>query len=98
MIKHVIIWSFKKDVRDKEGRKREIKERLEDLVGKIRGLKEMKVVIDPLPSSNGDLMLDSTFENEAALATYQKHFLHLEIVNTLVCPAVEVRLCMDYEI
>ena len=98
MVKHMIIWKLKDDVRDRESRKRDIKDRLEGLVGKIKGLKEMKIIIDPLSTSNGDILMDSTFENAAALEVYQKHFLHLEIANTLVNPATEIRLCIDYEV
>ena len=73
-------------------------DRLEGLVGKIKGLREMKIVIDPLSTSNGDILMDSTFDDAASLAVYQKHFLHLEIANSLVSPATEVRLCVDYEV
>ena len=97
MVKHMIIWKLKEEYKDREGRKKEIKESLEGLVGKIRGLKEMHIYYDPMAGSAGDLFMDSTFEDAASLAAYQKNFLHIEIANKLVRPAVEQRLSFDYE-
>ena len=63
MVKHMIIWTLKDDVsaEEKETAKKNIKAGLEGLAGKIPGLVDIKVIIDGLPSSNTDLMLDSTF-------------------------------------
>lgn len=98
MVKHIIVWKLKDDLRDKEAKKREIKEALEGLRGKILGMTEMNIIIDGLSSSSGDLMMDSTFETKEALAAYQKHFLHIEVANKYVRPAVDVRLSYDYEL
>ena len=98
MVKHMIIWKLKEEYRDRESRKREIKDRLEGLVGKIPGLLEMHIHYDPMEGSAGDVFMDSTFEDAAALAVYQKHFLHLEIANNTVIPVVEQRLSFDYEV
>ena len=98
MVKHMIIWKLKEEFRDKESKKREIKESLEGLAGKIPGLIEMHIHYDPMAGSAGDVFMDSTFENAAALAAYQKHFLHLEIANNVVRPAVAERLSFDYEV
>lgn len=96
MVKHMIIWKLKEEFKDNYTRKRDIKERLEGLVGKIPGLKEMHVYFDPMAGSAGDLFMDSTFEDAESLVAYQKNFLHIEIANTLVRPAVEQRLSFDY--
>ena len=98
MVKHMIIWKLKEEYKDKGNRKREIKDRLEGLVGKIPGLIDMYIDYDPMPGSSGDIFMDSTFEDAAALAAYQKNFLHLEVANTVVRPAVEQRLSFDYEV
>lgn len=98
MVKHIIIWKLKEEYRDRESKKREIKDRLEGLVGKIPGLMEMHIYYNPMAGSAGDVLMDSTFEDAASLAAYQKHFLHLEIANTVVSPAVEQRLSFDYEV
>ena len=70
MVKHIIVWKLKDDV-DKETVKKQIKAELEGLVGKIEGLLKMQINIDGLASSNGDLSMDSEFENEQALMFYQ---------------------------
>ena len=61
MVKHMIVWNLKDGI-DKDAVKAEIKKQLEDLVGKIDGLLEMKIITEGLPSSSGDLMMDSLFE------------------------------------
>ena len=96
MVKHMIIWKYKEGVGTTE-KGQEIKAALEGLVGKIDGLIKMEIIIDKLPSSSGDLMMDSAFESEAALMAYQSHPLHQEVANGLVRPNVDVRLSLDYE-
>ena len=97
MVKHVIIWKLKETVENKEETKQNIKVALEGLVGKIDGLEKMCILTEKLPSSSGDLMMDSLFTDKEALKTYQKHPLHLEVANGLVRPNVEVRLSFDFE-
>ena len=98
MVKHMIVWKLKEEFKDRDNCKREIKEQLEGLVGKIPGLRDMHIYFDPMKGSTGDIFMDSTFDDKASLAAYQKNFLHIEIANTLVRPAVEQRLSFDYEI
>ena len=98
MVKHVIIWKLKETVDDKQATMQRIKLALENLVGKIDGLKEMHILTEKLPSSSGDLMMDSLFASNDDLKGYQKHPLHQEIANGLVLPNVDVRLSFDYEI
>ncbi len=98
MVKHVIIWKLKETVENKEETKQNIKTALEGLVDKIDGLEKMTILIDKLPSSSGDLMMDSHFTDNEALTAYQKHPLHLEVANGLVRPNVDVRLSFDFEV
>ena len=98
MVKHMIIWKIKEDCENKELIKENIKRELEALEGKIEGLCEMHIIIDGLPSSSGDLMMDSLFESEEALKAYQKHPLHQHVANTFVRPNMCQRLSMDYEV
>lgn len=98
MVKHVIIWSLKEDIVDKEALIGEIKVSLEGLVGKIDGLIDLKIITNGLPSSRGDLMLDSTFRDEAALKFYASHAEHVAIADGLVRPNVAIRLAYDYEV
>lgn len=100
MVKHVILWTLKDEYSDgqKEEIKADIKSGLEGLAGKIPGLIEIKVNIKGLSSSNCDLMLDSTFENEEALKGYSTHPEHLAVANGKVRPHTASRVCLDYEI
>ena len=98
MVKHMIIWKLKDDIEDKSKKAAEIKASLEGLVGKIDGLIEMKILSDKFDSSSGDVMMDSTFENNDALKNYQSHPLHKEIANGIVRPAVSERLSFDYTV
>lgn len=99
MVKHIIIWTLKEmSEAEKAEHKRLIKEGLEGLKGRIDGLLDIKVVTDPLPSSNGDLMLDSTFADYDALKSYSVHPEHVKVANERVRPFTADRKCVDYEI
>lgn len=100
MVKHIIIWKLKDEysVSEKSEIKKSIKAELEGLKGKIPGLTEIKVNIFGLESSNGDLMLDSSFENEKALKEYSVHPEHVAVANKYVRPFTADRSCFDFEI
>ena len=98
MVKHVILWKLKDEYSDaqKEKIKQEIKEGLEGLAGQIPGLIDITVNINPLSSSNANLMLDSVFESEEALKGYSSHPAHVAVANEKVRPFTAVRTCMYY--
>lgn len=100
MVKHIILWKLKESLsaEEKETVKKNMKEQLESLKGNVPGLTDITVQIDPLPSSNAEVMLDSTLENQEALGGYQTHPEHVKVADTYVRPYTEVRMCMDYEI
>ena len=83
MVKHVILWQLKDELSDTEKAavKAGIKEGLEGLAGQIPGLVDIRVNIDVLPSSNADLMLDTTFETAEALKGYSTHPAHVAVAN-----------------
>lgn len=99
MVKHVILWQLKDELSSEEKAviKAQIKEGLEGLAGKIPGLVEIKVQIESLESSNADLMLDSTFEDEASLKGYAIHPEHVAVADGTVRPNTKMRVCLDYE-
>ena len=99
MVKHVILWTLKAELagEEKEKVKSGIKEGLEGLKGQIPGLIDIKVNKNPLPSSNCDVMLDSSFEDEASLKGYSKNPLHVAVADSKVRPFTASRVCMDYE-
>lgn len=98
MIKHVIIWSFKDEYSEEQKVEfaAKIKAGLEGLMGKIEGMTEVSVKTEPLASSSGDLMLDSTFVDEDALKGYQENPLHIEVAS-FVRSVVKERKCFDFE-
>ncbi len=100
MVKHIILWQLKEELQgeEKEQVKNNMKAHLEALVGKVPGLISMQIVIDGLESSNADVMLDSTLEDEAALKGYAVHPEHVAAADTYVRPFTAVRTCMDYEV
>ena len=100
MVKHVILWKLKEELstEEKEQIKADIKEGLEALTGRIPGLVEIRVNTCGLPSSNVDLMLDSTFTDEAALKSYAVHPAHVAVADGKVRPYTAGRYCMDYEV
>lgn len=100
MVKHVILWQLKDSLSEEEKVKikQEIKEGLEGLAGKIPGLVEIKVNAVGLPSSNADLMLDSTFTDEVALKGYAVHPEHVAVADSKVRPYTANRVCLDFEV
>lgn len=100
MVKHVILWTLKKEYSEKElvEIKVGIKEGLEGLKGVIPGLVDIQVITKGLESSNVDVMLDSTFESEAALKNYAVHPAHVAVADGKVRPFTASRSCMDYEL
>jgi ribosomal-protein-alanine acetyltransferase len=97
MVKHVIIWTLKDEYSADEKKKiaAEIKEGLEGLKGVVPGIVEIKVNTDGLASSNGDLMLDSVFENEDALKGYSVHPAHVAVADGKIAGYVGAESVLD---
>ena len=100
MVRHVIVWTLMDEYSDseKETIKAGIKEGLEGLKDKVPGIIEIKVYTDKLPSSNADLILDSSFENEDALKGYSVHPAHVAVADEKVRPYTKQRSCFDFEV
>ena len=100
MVKHVILWNLKDEYTpaEKDAIRAGIKAGLEGLAGRIPGLVDIKVYLPTLPSSNADVMLDSTFESAEALAVYAKHPEHVAVADGKVRPYTKTRACIDYEV
>ena len=97
MVKHIILWQLKDDIADRTAVKAGIKAGLEGLRGRIPGLIDIRVRIEGLASSNADVMLDSTFADEASLQGYAVHPEHVKVADTKVRPFTRTRLCLDFE-
>ena len=99
MIKHIILWKLK-DMKEEEKARRmkQIKSELEGLQGRIPGMQDIHVIIEKLPTSNADMMLDSTFESKEFLEGYSVHPEHVFVADTYIRPFIDTRICMDFEI
>ena len=100
MVKHIILWKLRDDLSNEEKQrvKKDIKAGLEGLAGRIPGLLSIVVNVDGrLESSNADVMLDSTFTEEAALKAYAVHPEHVAVADGKVRPYTCLRTCLDYE-
>ena len=98
MVKHIILWQLKDELSEEEKIKvkADIKAGLEGLAGKIPGLIEIHVQTEGLASSNADLMLDSSFEDEESLKGYAVHPAHVTVADGAVRPYTKTRVCLDY--
>jgi hypothetical protein len=99
MVVHIVLWKLKEEAhgQSKEMNALAIKQKLESLNGQIKGLIHIEVGIDFLHSpESADVVLYSTFENKEALAFYQQHPLHLEVM-PFIGEARAQRVVVDYE-
>ncbi|BES63253.1 MULTISPECIES: Dabb family protein [Dysgonomonas] len=100
MVKHIVFWKLKDEANgnDKAANAQLIKEKLEDLNGKIEGLVKVEVGINFLDSpANYDVALYSEVASKEALDFYQNHPLH-QAVLPFVREVVSGRIAVDYEI
>ena len=100
MVKHIILWQLKDELSaaEKAEIKANIKTGLEGLAGQIPGLVEVHVNINGLPTSNADVMLDTTLENFEALKGYAVHPAHVAMADGKVRPYTKTRVCLDFEV
>ncbi|MCR5792750.1 MAG: Dabb family protein [Lachnospiraceae bacterium] len=99
MVHHIILWKIKEDKTQEEKLiiKKNVKDGLEGLKGKVPGIEKIEVQIESLESSTADIMLDSVFSDAQALKNYATHPAHVEVADTYVRPFMEVRMCLDFE-
>jgi len=97
MIKHIVFWKLKDEAHGntKEVNAKLIKEKMEDLNGKIDGLIKLEIGIDFIGNGNYDVALYSEVVSSEALDEYQKHPLH-QAVLPFVREAVIDRKAVDY--
>lgn len=100
MVKHIILWQLKDELTPelKETVKKEAKQSLEGLVGQVPGLLSVQVNINGLETSNADIMLDCTLQDEESLRGYAVHPAHVAVADAKVRPFTKTRICMDYTI
>jgi len=97
MVRHIVLWNYADGFSPEENLKnaQKMKALLEELLSLIDGIVELKVQINPMSSSNRDIMLDSLFESEEALAAYIVHPEHKR-VGEFVRSVTKDRACVDY--
>lgn len=99
MIKHIVAWRLK-DQANGNSRERNaelLKQKLEALRGRIRGLREIEVGIDVSRTpESADVLLYSVFDSREALDAYHRHPEH-EALKELVAAIRSERRLIDYE-
>ncbi|MFN3444410.1 MAG: Dabb family protein [Bacteroidia bacterium] len=99
MVKHIVFWKLKDEANgmSKAENAAAIKQKLEDLNGKIEGCIKLEVGFDFLHSAeSADVVLYSEFENKEALDFYANHPLH-KAVMPFIAEARSERRVVDYE-
>jgi len=99
VIKHIVGWNFKEELSQQENynNAKKVKEKLEGLKAKIKEIKAIEVIIEPLKSGSFDVILISEFDSIETLEAYQIHEEHLG-VSSFVGAVLKNRKCIDYEI
>lgn len=98
MVKHIVMWNFNPELtaEEKQAAGEKMKALLEPIKDLVEGAVDIRVVINEMESSNRDIALIGTYENEDALKAYQVHPAHVEAgkyVRNVTCN----RSCLDYE-
>ncbi len=98
MVKHIVAWNYAEGFTAEENKKNalEMKRELENLINLIPGIISINLYIEPLSTSESDLVLDSVFENEEALAAYITHPEHVRVGTNYVKPVTRNRKCIDF--
>lgn len=92
MIKHIVMWTLH-DAQTAQA----VKERLEDMRGRIPCLLKLEVGVDFLHSAqSADVVLIATLKNQEALDNYQQHPVHQAIIPFMQSVAAS-RVVIDYD-
>lgn len=99
MLKHVIMWQLKDELSDEEKAvvKKEIKEGLEGLNGKIEGLEKVEVRTDGINNSSADVLMIMTVQEEA-FERYSSFPEHKRVAVEKIRPFVKNKMVMDYTV
>ena len=97
MVKHIVCWNYKDNLtkEQREDSAKKIKQGLENLIHLIDGVNSIEVKIDLLSTSSADIVLESEFVDEKALAAYQVHEEHKK-VGQYIGSVTQNRYCIDY--
>lgn len=97
MVRHIVAWNYAEGFTAEENRTNALnmKRELEALKNLIPGSISIELYINPLETSDSDLLLDSVFESEDALKSYIVHPEHVRVGTNFVKPYVRNRKCVD---
>ncbi len=97
MVRHIVAWNHKDGFSEAENKEHaeKIKADLEALTQWIEGIIELRVHINTMPSGNRDVVLNSLFHSEEALAGYQTHPEHKKAAS-FIGAVMQDRICIDY--
>lgn len=98
MVRHIVAWNFADGFSNEENRKHAelMKKELENLNNLIEGVVSIEVFINPVDTSDSDVMLECTFTDEKALKAYTVHPEHVRVGTNYVKPVVKNRKCIDF--
>lgn len=98
MVRHIVAWNYADGFTKEENRKNAeiMKRELEALKELIEGIVSIQVLINPVDTSDSDILLDSAFESEEALKAYTIHPEHVRVGTNYVKPVVKNRKCIDF--
>jgi hypothetical protein len=99
MVRHIVVWRLKESAHgnSRDVNARIIKEKLEDLNGRIDGLLKLEVGIDyGRTEESSDIVLYSEFASRKDLDSYQVHPLHVAAV-AFIREARSERRVVDFE-
>jgi hypothetical protein len=100
MIRHIVMWKLKEHAEGGTRAENILKAQalLESCRDCVPGIVEFEVgVAASGMESNFDIVLNSTFENKAALHAYQEHPTHVALKPAMGAMRLE-RSCVDFEI
>jgi len=99
MIRHIVMWKLKGDAEG--GTKREnalrMKALLDACAGRTPGMRRLEVAIDMgIDAAAWDVVLDSDFDDRAALDAYQEDPVHLT-AKAFIARVRDLRAAVDFE-
>jgi len=97
MVRHIVMWNLREDfsASEKTAAAQKIKSTLEALPSTIEGIVSLSVKIESLPTGNREIMLDSLFVSEEALAAYVTHPDHVRAGDYIKTVVID-RASIDY--
>jgi hypothetical protein len=98
MVKHIVAWNYADGFTAEENLQhaQNMKRELENLKNLIDGIISIEVFINPIDTSDSDVMLECTFDSEEALKSYTIHPEHVRVGTNYVKPMVKNRKCIDF--